>query len=153
MNNKVLYQIKTLEKIVLRKFLNGDKNLISCSMSTPTPTQMQILEYILEHENDVIYQKDLEKILNLRRATVSGVLHTMEKNQLIKRITDSVDTRTKRIVLNDKAKSIFLQHAKKMEKIEEVLIDGISTKDLETFSRIIEKMKENARNKLKQIQD
>ncbi len=149
MNNRVLYQIKTLEAIILRKFLTDNefnKNMPS-ECSKPTPTQMQILEYILEHENEEIYQKDLEDVLNLRRATVSGVLQTMEKNNLIERVTDLVDTRTKKIILNSKARMVFIERKKRIEQVEKIIINGISQEDLETFSRVIKMMKENVKKK------
>ena len=55
-NNRLLYQIKTLEKLIGRQFIWNDmeKNMI-----LSTPTQMLIIEYILEHPNRDIYQKDL----------------------------------------------------------------------------------------------
>ena len=76
-------------------------------LSKPTPTQMQIMDYFLDNNKKEIFQKDLEDILHLRRATVSGVLQTMEKNKLIQRVTDEEDTRIKKIILNKKAKKIF----------------------------------------------
>lgn len=140
---KVLYQIKTLEKMILRKFLK-DEELEKKKACVPlAPTQMQIIEYILEHSNDNIYQKDLEDILKLRRATVSGVLHTMEKNELIERITNSEDTRTKKIILNSKAKEIFSKNEKKLDELEKIITQNISKEDLEVFSRVIGIMKEN----------
>lgn len=114
-DNKILYQIKTLEKMILRTFWNDkeleDEILIKKEFK-PTPTQMQIIEYILEHINEVVYQKDLEEVLNLRRATVSGVLQTMEKNELIERTTNTEDTRVKKIILHEKAKEYFLSMQK-----------------------------------------
>lgn len=74
---------------------------------TMTPTQMQIIEYILEHDGSCVYQKDLENVLKLRRATVSGVLQTMEKNDFIERVIDKNDTRVKKIILNKKTSKIF----------------------------------------------
>ena len=75
---KVLYQIKTLDKLILRNYIcdNKDKN----SDYFVTPTQIQVIEYMIEHDDEEVYQKDLEKALDLRRATLSGVLQTMEKN-------------------------------------------------------------------------
>ena len=75
MKDRILYQIKSLNKSVVRTLLSN----IECSINfdkIPTPTQMQILEYIIKNDKEV-YQKDLETILNLRRATISGVLQTM----------------------------------------------------------------------------
>ena len=88
MEEKVLYQIKNLDRIVFRCIFNGndiEDNRCIRNMKIPTQTQMQIISYIIKHQNEEVYQKDLEEVLNLRRATVSGVLHTMEKNNLIKK--------------------------------------------------------------------
>lgn len=139
--NKVLYQIKTLDKMIIRTFLKEDinKNIIS----NITPTQMQILTYVLEHKNENIYQRDLEDVLKLRRATVSGVLQTMEKNNLIVRINDLEDIRIKKIILNKKAEDIFKENEKRMEKIEKTITKDISKEDLDTFLKVIEIMKNN----------
>lgn len=149
-SSSVLYQIKSLENLIARNFINNDEEFCSNQverkrMNIPTSTQMQIIEYILKNvDSDMdVYQKDLEEILNLRRATVSGVLQTMEKNGLIERITDDIDTRTKKIILNERAKEIFMKGQKKIKKIEEIAIREISNEELETFSNVINKMKNN----------
>lgn len=145
-DNKVLYEIKSLEKMLVRELINNSdikdkENLL------PTPTQCQIIEYILNNKNKDIYQKDLEKVLNLRRATVSGVLHTMEKNGLIKRVTDESDTRTKKIILNEKIPERFNEYSKKIKKIENNIIKDISDKDLDIFLKVISQMKESIKKK------
>ncbi len=148
-NKNILYQIKSLEKMIIRNLIieeRIDEGELE-HLQRSTPTQMQIIEYILEHEKDgAVHQKDLEHILNLRRATVSGVLQTMERNQLIKRVTNSEDTRTKKIILNEKAKEMFSKHKKKIDELEKVVIKGISKQELETFSRVLEIMKQNIQN-------
>ena len=75
--NSVLYQIRTLENIVIRNFI-CDSNMEFKKLRKPTPSQMQIMDYILNHSEDEIYQRDLEEVLNLRRATVSGVLQNIQ---------------------------------------------------------------------------
>lgn len=134
-----------MEKLILRNIvslqeLEENKKIV---LSIPTPTQMEIINYILEHMEENIYQRDLENILNLRRATVSGVLQTMEKNNLIKRITDDNDTRAKKIILCEKAKEIFLKSEKRFVELEEAIVEGISNEELEVFLDVIKKMKEN----------
>ena len=141
--DQILYQIRTLEKMIARNFICETNIIEKHSVHMPTPTQMQIIEYILKNMDKEIYQKDLEEILNLRRATVSGVLQTMEKNHLIERITDTTDTRTKKIKLNEEAKKLFLKNKEKMKKIQKALTEGISEEDLEVFSKVIVSMKEN----------
>ncbi len=137
-NRRVLYQIKSLEKSILRH--NKEKSIKDKEITT---TQMEILLYIFKNEDKDIYQKELENVLNLRRATVSGVLQTMEKNNLITRITDAEDTRTKKIILNEETRNIFLRQLKQFDEIEKVIVDGISEKELEVFFEVIQKMKNN----------
>lgn len=148
-SNNILYQIKSLEKSIMKYFIKKDglnkENLSFEIASEPaiTPTQMQILEYILKNSDKEIYQKDLEEILNLTRATVSGVLQTMERNGLIERIISVEDTRTKKIILTSKTKDVFLNGQKKMQEIENFIIKDISNEDLEIFSKVIKVMKNN----------
>lgn len=115
-------------------------------LSAPTPTQMQIICYIIEHQNEEIYQKDLEDILNLRRATVSGVLQTMEKNNLIERVTSSNDTRTKKIILCEKTKDVFKENEKRFSELEKIITKNISVEELKVFLEVVDKMKQNMKN-------
>mgnify|MGYP004699060095 FL=1 len=136
-SGKILYQVKSLEKMIVRVLLKEH------DVMPPTQTQMQIMGYIISNPKKEIYQKDLENILNLRRATVSGVLQTMEKSNLIERVMDDTDTRTKKIKLSKKANDIFLKHKDEMEKLEENITSNISKEDLETFNSVINTMKKN----------
>ena len=67
----------------------------------------------------------------------------MEKNNLIVRVTADKDTRTKKIILNEKTKEIFNSNKKKFEDIEDVIIKDIPESDIDTFLKVIELMKEN----------
>lgn len=143
--NSVLYQIRTLENIVIRNFI-CDNNLEFKKLPKPTPTQMQIMDYILRHNEDEIYQRDLEEVLNLRRATVSGVLQTMEKNGLIIRVIDEMDARSKKVILSEGAKKLFSMKKKKFYEIEKKITANISKEEINNFLIVIEKMKNNLKN-------
>ena len=140
--SKVLYKIRTLEATILRKMEHkiGDNIKVR---NHPTITQIRIIEYILKNNNKDIYQKDLENILNLRRATVSGVLQTMEKNGLIERTTSNDDSRTKKIILNSSAKEMFLKGEERIKMIEEKSLKGISKEELSIFLNVLDKMRNN----------
>ena len=79
----ILKELKNLDILILKK-IPFHKDVLNSSQ-VPTISQMRIIEYILEHKNENIYQKDLEEVLGSTRATVSSILHTMEKNNLILR--------------------------------------------------------------------
>ena len=137
MENIVLFKIKELDKKIVRTMLKENSDI---NIPPLTSTQIQILKYMIEHQNEDIYQKDLENILNLRRATVSGVLQTMEKNNLIKREIYENDVRVKKIILNEKTKSIFLKNKQKIDEIEKNITKNISKKDLTDFIKVIDKL-------------
>lgn len=141
----LLFEVKALEKMIFRTFIEKNKPMINKKEYLPTPTQIQIMEYIVEHE-DSVYQRDLEKVLSLRRATVSGVLQTMEKHELIKRIPDENDARSKKIIIHPKTKELFLNRRKEMTTIEKIVTKDISKEELVEFTNILNKMKMNIEN-------
>ncbi len=140
-NKSVIFALKSLEQEIVR-FIFADIKMPK-NYKMPTPTQMQIISYILEHNGEDVYQKDLEKVLRLRRATVSGVLGTMEKNNLIKRIINEHDTRSKKIILNAHLATSLKKHINEVKKWEDKLIKNISQEDMDIFIKVINQMKEN----------
>ena len=67
----------------------------------------------------------------------------MEKYSLIDRFIDDKDTRTKRIILNKKAKEIFANRKKKFEEIEKKLVKDIKKEELKIFCNVLKKMNKN----------
>lgn len=143
----VLYQVKKLEKLIARNIFS-DMEEFECDIHLykPSTTQIQIIHYIIEHADEEIYQRDLENVLDLRRATVSGVLKTMEKNGIIVRKVCTDDTRAKKIYLNNKTKEVFQKNIGKIKELEKIAISNISKKDIETFLYVLEKMRKNIEN-------
>lgn len=142
----MLFKIIELHQSIIQIIMK-DKNY---PKRPPSPTQMKILMYLLENKNENIYQKDMERILKVGRATVSDVLNTMEKHGLIKRISDLNNNRIKKIILTDISLEIHQKNVKKSKKIEELLLKDITKNDLKNFKRIIKQMKDNL-DSVKQI--
>ena len=128
MDDNLLYEIKSLEREIFRNFI---KSSGFNDGKIPTPTQMLIVQHLLKN-NGVTYQRDLEDVLNLRRATVSGVLQTMEKNGILER-TVSEDRRVKKVILNKDAKKFFDNKKEIFEKLEKKMILNVSEDDLKVF--------------------
>lgn len=138
----ILEQIKNLDKSVIRSFIS-EVHKEHEHHHHPTPTQFQIIGYIIKHQNEDIYQRDLEKVLNLRRATVSGVLQTMEKRKIITRVVSEKDSRTKKIMLNEDAKQAFINGKERFINLEKIIKKDISDEELKNFSNTINKMQKN----------
>ena len=143
MKKGIYCQIKDLEILIVRILFNTVK---LDKFRPPTITQARIMDYILEHKEEV-YQKDLEKALNLRRATVSEVLKTMEKKNLIKRERNSLDARSKKIILLEKSKSSQNKIKNNIAQLEETLIENITKEELEIFTAVLKKMQYNLKDK------
>ena len=140
MDNNILLEIKVLDKLLGRFFF---KPGTMDEMASITQSQMQILDYIVECGKNEIYQKDLEEAVDLRRATVSGILQTMEKNQLITRVIDDTDTRTKKIILTKESEKRIAKNKEKVATLQKITTEGISDEDLETFRIVLRKMTQN----------
>lgn len=144
-DKNILFQIKDLEKIILRKLMSDEteKDEMSDLSKRPIPTQMQILGYIIDNENSEVYQRDLEEKVDLRRSTISDVLRRMEKNGLITRKIDSDDTRSKKILLTDSAKKLFMEANNRMNDLEKIAVKNITEEELKIFNNVINKMIKN----------
>ena len=143
MKKGIYCQIKDLEILIVRLLFNTVK---IDKFRPPTITQARIMDYILEHKEDV-YQKDLEKALNLRRATVSEVLRTMEKKGLIKREKNKMDARSKKIILLKNSKNCHSKITNNIIQLEEVLTQNITQEEMEIFTTVLKKMQDNIKDK------
>lgn len=142
---KTIYQIKNLNHIIVR-YCSSQKDL---KENLPTPAQMQILDFIRKNQNNKIYQRDIGQNLGLRRATLSEILKTMEKNNLISRISDNKDTRIKEIILSDTAKEKFKQVKKLLENTEKTATQNIDEKELEIFFKVAKQIENNLKERMK----
>lgn len=137
MERKVLNSIKEIHDSLFRHTCVPNANLPRI-----TPVQLKILNHLINSEEKV-YQKDLEKILNVRRATVSDILNTMEKNNLIQRLPSVKDKRIKQIVLSESAENIRREATKKFEQLEKVMTKGVPKEKLDIYFEVCDLIKAN----------
>ena len=112
-------------------------------VSPPSLIQSEIIGYLIENENQDICGKDLEAVFQLRRSTISGILQTLEKNNLIQKIDTPNDARMKKIILTEEAKKLFLNAAKYLEQLEKKVLNDIEEDDLNIFYKVLEQMQHN----------
>ena len=146
-NKKAIYQIKDLNHSIMRYCCE----IGASKENMPTPAQMQILHYISSKKDKKVYQRDIALALGLRRATLSEILKTMERNKLISRIPDKTDTRIKEIIISENAKQKFSDVKSTLNKTKKTINKNIKPKDLKTFFLVIKKMEENLKNERMKI--
>ncbi len=138
--NDILYEIKELDRLIIKKILNESKKNNQPHFSQ---VQIKIIKYLLKNQDKKVFQRDLEKVLGLRRSSISGILQTMEKNNLIKRIDVIEDARIKEIILTKEAKIKNKKMKEKFKNIQNTIEKNISKEDLETFLKVTKQIKEN----------
>ncbi len=140
MDNQVIYSIKNLDNAIFRKMFKSLKDTHCRSFN---PIQGEIARILIKSKDKEVYQRDLEKIIGIRRSTISGILKTMEKNGLIMRVGSQDDKRSKQIILTDKAYEISKHIATKLKEMNNEMVSGISEEDLAIFFKVIDQIKNN----------
>lgn len=143
MEKNIANELKKLDIEIAKKLfsISKEKNIIA----PPSPLQGRILDYLLANQEKEINQKDLEKALNVSKATVSGALFSMEKNNIIRRITSKSDSRSKQIVITEETMKTRENLKIVFESLNKKLTKNISEQEIETFYNILEKLRKNLR--------
>lgn len=107
-----------------------------------TPVHSRIIMF-LYNSQCIICQKDIEKYISCNKSTMSAVLHTMEKNNLIVRVGAENDLRKKNITLTDKSLEIARILEEDKYKIEKILETNINEYEYDVFCNVLNKIKNN----------
>lgn len=113
------------------------------SESGITHMQAWIIGYLYERENEEVYQRDFERIFEIRRPTVCRILQGMERAGLIERRAVAGDGRLRKLLLTDKARALNERLMQRMRDFERYLERGISERERESFYAVVEKIKKN----------
>lgn len=132
-------EIKKIDSLIVRKIMSYNKE----STYQLTPVQIFIMKYLIKNKNNIVYQKDIEKKLGLRKSTVSGILGTMIKNNLISRTDSENDLRSKVICLTEEGYKLDKTMKNKAIDFEKLLQNNISKEDLEIFYKVTKQIQEN----------
>ncbi len=110
---------------------------------TLTFVQTRTLSFLLMNSDKDIFQKDLEKELNIRRSTATEILNVLERDGYIERQCSCEDKRLKKLVPTQKAVDMGKRVMNHIQIMEEILSDGISPEDLQTFYSVCDQIKKN----------
>ena len=103
-----------------------------------TGNQMSIIDFITNHADQEIFQRDIEHEFEIQRSTTTVLLQRMEKKGLIQRHTSSKDARQKAVVLTDKALSIASACQSYLRKEEEEFVQLFSDEERDIFFKILQ---------------
>ena len=87
--------------------------------------------------------KDLSEFCMKDKTSITRIVDTLEKKNMVVRIADQIDQRMKRVVLTHEGKQLFNHVVPIMEKTREEVRQGISDKEIETFKKVLIKVNQN----------
>ena len=103
--------------------------------------QTRVLYFVLDNYLDrEIYQKDIQKALNISGATMSELLKKLEKRGMIERKRVEEDDRLKKIVPTSHAIMMKENLNRDIQNIEKKLVSEISEEELEVYLKVTKKM-------------
>ncbi len=138
-DKSISLEIKKIDSLIVRKIMAYNKDAIYHL----TPVQIVVIKYLIKNKDSVVYQKDIEKKLGLRKSTVSGILGTMIKNGIITRTDSTNDLRSKEIRLTETGYKLDKAMRKKAFEFEKLLQSNINKEDLEVFYKVTKQIQEN----------
>lgn len=141
MRKNIANELKKLDIEIARKLFSISKE--NNIPEPPSPLQGRIMDYLVLNQGKEVFQKDLEKDLNVSKATVSSALFTMEKNNIVKRTTSKDDARSKQIVVTEESIRVHENMKIVFDNLDKELTKNMSTDEIEAFFNTIEKLRKN----------
>lgn len=127
----------------LRVIQNKIKAIV-CSSIPPSAKRPQsqlqggILDYLYHHQEQPVYQRDIEKEFRISGATATNTLQVMERNGLIVRKALDKDARLKRILITEEALQGHRRVEEQMDGMERRLTQGLSPEETAELHRMLD---------------
>lgn len=118
-----------------------DENLAKQNI---TYSQLKVLVFISKNGGEKgVLQSDMEKEFGIRKSSVTSILQNMEKNGLIKRISDPADGRIKKVFLSESGKILDDDLKNYINNIESEIDKDFSDEEKVSFKIMLSKALSN----------
>ena len=105
-----------------------------------TGSQFRILMILYKSPDCSVRQTDIEAAFSMTNPTVTGLVHNLEKNGLVKKITNPEDKRSRFLALTEYAESRRNEFLSLADSIEKEMIDGLSETETAVLSELLLKV-------------
>ena len=105
-----------------------------------TSSQCAVLDYLFHTSKEEVSQRDVEKNLNLKNPTVTGILRRLDEKGYILCVPNAHDKRKKNIYLTEKAYDIQRRMEADRRKLDRELTRGLTKRELEALRKNLEKL-------------
>lgn len=111
-----------------------------------TGTNGWIIDYLYHHQDQDIFQKDIEEIFEVTRSTASKVITLMEKKGMLTRTTVPHDARLKKLTLTPLALEMEATILNDIQQFEKQLIKGLNEQEINFLFHCLSKIRNNLRS-------
>ena len=98
------------------------------------------------HQQDSMSQKELAAKLNITAPSITSMIQKMERDQYITREPDRHDQRVMRLTLTEKGRSCIRAVEDVADRMEEIMLQGMSLEEKLLFRRFLIQAGENLMN-------
>ena len=105
-----------------------------------TSSQCAVLDYLFHTSREEVSQRDVEKSLNLKNPTVTGILKRLDEKGYILCVPNAKDRRKKNIYLTEKAYDIQRRMEADRRKLDRELTRGMSKREIDALRKNLEKL-------------
>ena len=144
MERSVIKEIKDIDRMIGKYVADGNDPRRILNL-----TQFQIIDYLLKHHNEDVCQKDLEIETNLKKASITGAIDSLAEKGMVKRVQSQEDRRVNYIRLTEQMLEYRQNFENRIAELNDHIIMDIDPKELESFYRVLDRMKENIRKERK----
>ena len=105
-----------------------------------THSQTQLLAYLYAHQDQDIFQKDLERIFNLKGSTVTRLLQLLKDKGLVTSQECVYDKRAKLLSITEKAAGLHEVFSGTLDSVEQIVADQLSEDELAELKVLMTKV-------------
>lgn len=105
-----------------------------------TSSQCEVLDFLLQSSKDEVTQRDIERALNLKNPTVTGLLKRLDEKGFILAVPSGKDKRCKNIYLTEKAYDIQKRMEMERKKLDKMLTLGMTKKEVEALYKMLNRV-------------
>lgn len=106
-----------------------------------TPEQYLVLDILWEKQS--LSQQNIADIIQKDKNSVTKIIDSLEKKNLVRRVTDKNDRRINKIELTDEAFALEKITTEVAINFMNDVVKDIDTKDLDTFVNVMRQLKNN----------
>lgn len=102
-----------------------------------TGSQALFLGYLIHHDQEPVYPRDLEREFEFSHPTVSGILSRLGKKGFVSFQSGVFDRRRKQILVTEQGRTAHAAIIRRLDEIEQKALSGMTEADVEEFHRLL----------------